>query len=109
MMNARGGRRPPSGTLPQLFFETLERYQRPDAYQVRREGRYEPRSHAAVLERVRRLALRLSELGFARVDRTAILSENRPEWALADWACLSLGVADVAIYPTLPAEQIPHI
>ncbi|HLA91323.1 MAG TPA: long-chain fatty acid--CoA ligase [Gemmatimonadaceae bacterium] len=109
MMNARGGPRPPSGTLTQLFFETLERYQRPDAYQVRREGRYEPLSHAAVLERVRRLALGLSELGFARGDRIAILSENRPEWALADWACLSLGVADVPIYPTLPAEQIPHI
>jgi long-subunit acyl-CoA synthetase (AMP-forming) len=58
---------------------------------------------------VRHIALGLQELGFARSDRVAILSENRPEWALCDWACLTLGIVDVPIYPTLPAEQVPHI
>ena len=42
-------------------------------------------------------------------DRVAILSENRPEWAIADYACLMCGIADVPIYPTLPAEQIAYI
>ena len=92
-----------------LFFETLERFQRPDAYLVRRNGRYEPISHADVRRRVRHLSLGLQELGFARGDRLAILSENRPEWALTDGACLTIGIADVPIYPTLPADQIPHI
>jgi long-chain acyl-CoA synthetase len=36
------------------------------------------------------------------------MSENRPEWAIADWACLCGGMTDVPIYPTLPAEQIVH-
>ena len=108
-MIARGAPRQPPGTLTQLFFETLGRFQRPDAYQVRCEGRYHPISHAAVLERVRRIALGLEELGLRRGDRIAILSENRPEWAMSDWACLTLGIADVPVYPTLPAEQIPHL
>ena len=97
------------GTLTELFFEALEKFHRDDAYQVKRDGRYQPISHATVLERVRRLALGLQELGLARGDRIAILSENRPEWAFADWACLSLGMADVPVYPTLPAAQITHI
>lgn len=97
------------GTLTELFFEALERFHRDDAYQVKRDGRYQPISHATVHERVRRLALGLQELGLARGDRVAILSENRPEWAFADWACLSLGMADVPVYPTLPAAQITHI
>lgn len=97
------------GTLTELFFEALDKFHRDDAYQVKRDGRYQPISHATVLERVRRLALGLQELGLARGDRVAILSENRPEWAFADWACLSLGMADVPVYPTLPAAQITHI
>jgi long-chain acyl-CoA synthetase len=108
-MISRGAPRQPPGTLTQLFFETLDRFQRPDAYQVRRDGRYQKIPHATVLERVRRLALGMRELGLARGDRVAILSENCPEWAFADWACLTLGIADVPVYPTLPAEQIPHI
>ena len=108
-MISRGAPRQPPGTLTQLFFETLDRFQRPDAYQVRRDGAYQAIPHATVLERVRRLALGMRELGLARGDRVAILSENCPEWAFADWACLTLGIADVPVYPTLPAEQIPHI
>ena len=101
--------RPTPGTLNALFFTGLEKFDRPDAYQVRRDGRYQPISHAEVLLRVRRIALGLAELGLARGDRVAILSENRPEWAFADWACLSVGMADVPVYPTLPADQIAHI
>ena len=97
------------GTLIELFFEALEKFHRQDAYQVKRDGRYQSVSHATVHERVRRLALGLKELGLSRGDRVAILSENRPEWAFTDWACLSLGMADVPVYPTLPAAQITHI
>jgi long-chain acyl-CoA synthetase len=39
----------------------------------------------------------------------AILSENRPEWAIADYACLAAGCTDVPIYPTLPPRQVEYI
>ena len=42
-------------------------------------------------------------------DRVAILSENRPEWAIADYACLAACCTDVPIYPTLPARQAEYI
>jgi long-chain acyl-CoA synthetase len=42
-------------------------------------------------------------------DRVAILSENRPEWAIADYACLTAGLTDVAIYPNLPPDQVSYI
>jgi len=108
-MEARGGPRPAPGTLNQLFFEAADRYKKPDALQYKKDGAYRSISHAEVLDRVRRVARGLSSLGVRRGDRVGILSENRPEWAIADYACLTGGMADVPIYPTLPSEQIAYI
>jgi long-chain acyl-CoA synthetase len=108
-MHTSGGPRPAPGTLTAIFFAAAERFDKPDALQHKVDGRWVPLAHAEVVRRVRHIALALADLGLARGDRVAILSENRPEWCLADWACLTAGMADVPVYPTLPAEQIPHL
>ena len=69
-------------------------------------GAWQPISSAQVYQRVRALAAALTAWGVRQGDRVAILAENRWEWAVADFACLALGVADVPIYPNLLAEQI---
>jgi long-chain acyl-CoA synthetase len=108
-MQARGGPRPAPGTLTKLFFEAVSKYNRPDALQVKVAGAYKPISHGEVADRVRHAARGLASLGVRRGDRVGILSENRPEWAIADFACLTAGLTDVPIYPTLPADQIAYI
>jgi long-chain acyl-CoA synthetase len=55
---------------------------------------------------VKALSLGLNALGIQPGDRVAILSENRPEWCMADYAILCAGAASVPIYPTLPSNQI---
>src|SRR5206468_9632003 len=42
-------------------------------------------------------------------DRVAILSENRHEWVVADFACMLLGAVVVPIYTTLTAEQTSEL
>jgi long-chain acyl-CoA synthetase len=109
-MIATGGPRNSSpGTLNKLFFDACEKFDKPDALQSKVGGRYEPISHRTFMERVRRLALGMEALGVRSGDRVAILAENRPEWAIADLACLTASLTDVPLYPTLPAEQIPYI
>src|SRR6202140_2076990 len=108
-MEARGGPRPAPGTLNKLFFDAVSQYNRPDALQVRTGGAYKPISHNEVASRVRRAARGLQLLGIKRGDRVGILSENRPEWAIADYAALTTGLTDVPIYPTLPAGQIAYM
>ena len=66
-------------------------------------------THTDVEERVRAISLGLRELGVRPGDRVSILSENRPEWAIADYACLCARAADVPIYPTLPTKQVEYI
>lgn len=58
---------------------------------------------------VKRFAAALQHLGPAKGDRICIQSENAPEWAFVDWACQTLGVILVPIYPTLPADQAQYI
>jgi long-chain acyl-CoA synthetase len=107
-MYARGGPRPQPGTLNQLLFEAVDRFDKPDAMLVRSGDQYVPISHKTLLDRVRRVRLGLESIGIQRGDRVAILSENRPEWAIADFACLTSGVTDVPLYPSLPAEQLRY-
>ncbi len=104
MISSGGPRDSTPGTLTRLFLDALSR-DKPDALQVKVQGVYQPISSRTLGERVRRLALGLQELGVQPGDRVAILSENRPEWAIADYACLTASLTDVPLYPNLPAEQ----
>ena len=109
MISSGGPRNTPPGTLTQLFFDAVERHDKPDALQHKVNGVYKPISSRALAERVRRAGLGLTELGVAAGDRVGIMSENRPEWAIADYACLTTLLSDVPLYPNLPAEQAAFI
>lgn len=109
LTSAVGGPRPPLGTVNALFFDAVERFDRADALLYKVNGVWEPTSHRTVLQRVRHVALGLARLGIVAQDRVALLSENRPEWLIADYACLCSAIVDVPVYPTLPAEQIPYL
>ena len=109
MIATGGPRNSQPGTLNHLFFNAVERYRKPDALQVKVSGRYEPISHATLFARVRHAAIGLAELGVRPGDRVALLSENRPEWAIADYACLASGVTDVPIYPNETPEAAAYI
>lgn len=108
MTTLSGGPAVPSTTLTALFFDAVARHALPDAYRVKRDGVWQPVSHAAVATRARRIAFGLEALGVLPGDRVGLLSENCPEWALVDWACLCAGLADVPVHPTVPAEQMVH-
>ncbi|HEU4699703.1 MAG TPA: long-chain fatty acid--CoA ligase [Gemmatimonadales bacterium] len=97
-------------TLNELFFGAMDRFAtRPVALRAKLAGRWVGISYAELLERVHALSIGLRELGVAPGDRVAILSENRPEWAMADFASLAACAIDVPVYPTLPAKQIEYI
>ena len=79
---------------------------KPDLLIAKVEGRWKPITASDFGFTVRALSLGLNGLGVQPGDRVAILSENRPEWAMADFATLCAGAWSVPIYPTLPAGQI---
>lgn len=70
------------------------------------QGRWQPLSSDQIYQRVRALARTFLQWGARRGDRIALISENRWEWAAADFAVLAIGAVDVPVYPTLTGPQI---
>ncbi len=96
-------------TVPHFCLESFKRHNKLDALNRRVKGAWESISGENVLEKVKHIALGLSELGIKAGDRVAIISENRPEWSLTDLAILSLRGVNVPIYTTQAVEQIRYI
>ena len=69
-------------------------------------GLWQPISSDQIYQRVRALAQAFLSFGMQKGDRIALISENRWEWAITDFATLAIGAVDVPIYPTLTGEQI---
>jgi long-chain acyl-CoA synthetase len=70
---------------------------------------WHPISSDQMYQRVRALASAFLQMGVKKGDRIALVSENRWEWAVTDFAVLAIGAADVPIYPTLTAEQVAEL
>src|ERR1700722_526828 len=73
------------------------------------DGSWKPISSVALYGRVRALADAFRAWGVGKGDRVALLSENRWEWAVTDFATLAVGGVDVPLYPTLTPEQISYM
>ena len=76
---------------------------------VREGTEWIPISAQELAQFVKGMAHALNQWGVVRGDRVAILSENRPEWSITDFACLQLGAVVVPIYSTLTAQQVAYI
>jgi long-chain acyl-CoA synthetase len=78
--------------------ETVSMWKSPDGWK--------PIAARTMYGRVRALVEAMESWGIKRGDRVAIMSENRWEWPVVDFACMALGAVDVPLYQTLSLEQV---
>jgi long-chain acyl-CoA synthetase len=100
---------PGATSVPGLCLAAALKHAKEDALNHKTGGEWVNISAETFVARVRNLALGLAELGIKPGDRIALLSENRPEWSIADLAILSLGAINVPIYTTQAVDQIRYI
>jgi len=98
-----------ASSVPGLILGAVSRHNKEDALNYRADGKWHNIPAAAFIERVKNVALGLSGLGVRPGDRIALLSENRPDWSIADLAILSLGAINVPIYTTQALDQVEYI
>ena len=95
-------------TINELFYRIVER-NNPRVMLYRQGSKWTPMSSAELYRNAAGVALALAEWGVQKGDRVAILSENRPEWAAADFGSLLIGAVVVPIYPTLTPDQTAYM
>src|SRR5580692_961444 len=95
-------------TLNEIFFGVVDRNDRV-VVMHRRAIQWVSISSSELYQSVVGVARALREWGISKGDRVAILSENRPEWTIADFACLLIGAVVVPVYATLTGEQTAYI
>ncbi len=96
-------------TIPHFCLESFRRYKKENALSYKIKDSWKNLSGNTVIDKVRYVALGLAEMGIGAGDRVAIISENRPEWSIADLAVLSLRAVIVPIYTTQAVDQIRYI
>ena len=100
-------------TLTDLFQNVVLKYKNSDktafAYKPTADDPYKPITWGEVKEDVTSIASYLIEQGIQSGDRVAILSENRYEWAVVDFAIQMVSAINVSLYATLPPKQCEFI
>jgi long-chain acyl-CoA synthetase len=96
-------------TLCDLFYRSVEGFRKAEHLRYKSDGAWHAISSDELRAAVEEIAAGLAGLGLGRGDQVVILSENRPEWAFADFGTLLSGAADVPIYPSLTAPQVRYI
>jgi len=96
-------------TIAQMFLNTTKTYVKDDLLAAKTDGRYVPIPTEEFARRVRHLSLGLADFGLTPGEKLVILSENRPEWTITDFAVLCAGGITVPIYTSLMPEQIKFI
>lgn len=94
----------------------LENYPKDDMLTGKENGQWVPLSTATVKKMVDTLSAGLLKLGVSgndltveKQDKIAIISKNRPEWLILDFACQQTGATLCPVYPTTNVSELEFI
>ena len=97
-------------TLISMFEQSVKEHGSKPALAFKpKGGSYQDISYAEFGDSVDIFSKGLSSFGVQKGDRIAILSENRPEWAISDFGILKAGAVNVPMFSTLTAAQVRYI
>jgi len=96
-------------TIPAKLLYVCEEYPDKAALLYKSDHTFGYITYKRLLNLVENFTLSLETLGVKKDDRVVIISENRPEWAVADLSVKSLGAILVPIHKTFTAEQMQEV
>lgn len=95
--------------LSAMIQESVQKFGDKTAMRYKEGGRWKTISYTELGEKIRATAKALLEEGIGEGDMVGIFSQNRPEWAIADFAILSVNAVSVPVYATNTAKQTEYI
>ena len=95
--------------LVELFFDQAASFGDKPFLWRKQDGKYRALTWADTADAVARLARALVAEGIQSGDRIVLVSENRPEWLIADMAIMAAGGVTVPAYTTNTTGDHQHI
>jgi long-chain acyl-CoA synthetase len=95
--------------LVTMFFTRVAEYGDAPFLSWKQDGAWRSLSWAETARRVAALSEALRGLGLQRCDRVMLVSENRPEWAIADLAIMAAGCVTVPVYTSNTERDHAHV
>ena len=92
-----------------LHYHQLNNFPKKDALTAKINGEWVPTSTQSMIDQAMSFASGLLELGLQPKDKVGLISNNRPEWHIADLGILMAGMINVPIYPTITEEDYEYI
>jgi long-chain acyl-CoA synthetase len=96
-------------TIVERFTEHVRNNPDKVALRYKSDGGWRDITWSGYGKEVRRAGKGFLALGFTPTTKMALLSRNRPEWHIADVACLSIGGTTAPVYVTNSPEQVRHV
>ena len=96
-------------SITKCFLDAVDRHACPRAQMFKVGKVWESVAAAEMLRRVAALAKALAMLGVKPGDRVALVSPNRPEWHIADFAVQGIGGVNVPLYFNESADRMVYI
>jgi len=95
--------------LADMFYSKRQNFADHIAYRNKLGGQWKAVTYKEAVDMAEKISAGFADLGIKKGDKIAIISTNRMEWALSDYAALFLGAILVPIYPSLIEPQIEYI
>lgn len=96
-------------SLPAMFFDNTAEIGDRAFLWARNDGAWRPITGSETRSQAAALGAALKALGVAKGDRIALVSENRPEWLIADIGIMTAGAITVPAYVTNQVSDHLHI
>ena len=96
-------------SIGEMFYAKRDISPKDVAFKIKENGEWKSLTYEHIITESEKIAAGLASLGISKGDKVAIISANRIEWALVDYAVVSLGAILVTIYPSLLKEQVRYI
>lgn len=92
-----------------LLQYNLERFPKEEFISGKVKGQWLKYSTQKFCDTVDLLSKGLINLGIGKASRVAVMSHNRPEWNISDFAIMQIGAYQIPLYPTLAEHDIKFI
>ncbi len=99
-----------------FVYQQLENFPKAEMLSAKVDGRYQSLSTSEVVNKANLLSAGLLKMGLSgndfqveNQDKIAVISKNRPEWLILDFACQHLGITLCPVYPTTNINEVEYI